>query len=208
MTSSLSKVLTTVASEAPAASWVWGDLSDRSLGSHPGSSQPSPAMEEARAEGYSEGVRDGLEQGKAEAMESLESAIRALGEAASQLHTRQAEWASAREENVAALGTALARVLLEDELEERPEAFASRVRAALASFPAEETLRIRIHPRDLSSIAQFRPGDVPITGSRAVQWMPDDQVGKGGVIVEGPTRIVDGRVEPALTRIYRSLIDG
>ncbi len=88
------------------------------------------------------------------------------------------------------------------------EAFASRVRAAIASFPAEDTLRIRIHPRDLSSIAQFRPGEAPITGSRTVQWMPDDQVGIGGVIVEGPTRIVDGRIEPALSRIYRTLIDG
>jgi flagellar assembly protein FliH len=197
-----------VASEAHPANWVWSDLSDRSIGTPSGASQPSPAMEAARAQGYSEGVRDGLEQGNAEAMESLETVMRALRQATAELNSRQGEWAAAREEDVAALGAALARILLEDELEERPEAFASRVRAALASFPPEETLRIRIHPRDLSSLAQFRPGDVPITGSRKVQWMPDDQVGRGGVIVEGPTRIVDGRVEPALARIYRTLVDG
>lgn len=195
-----------MASEAHPSNWVWGDLSERTIGAS--SSRSSLTTEEVRAEGYSQGVRDGLEQGKSEAMELLETVIRALGQAVEALNVRQSEWAAAREDDVAALGTALARILLEDELEERPEAVASRVRAALSSFPADDTVRIRIHPKDLSTIAQFRPGDAPITGARTVQWIPDEEVGKGGVIVEGPTRIVDGRVEPALVRIYKTLTDG
>ncbi len=41
--------------------------------------------------------------------------------------------------------------------------------------------------------------------SRPLRWMADERVERGGCLIEGRERIVDGRVDMALERIYRAL---
>jgi flagellar biosynthesis/type III secretory pathway protein FliH len=40
---------------------------------------------------------------------------------------------------------------------------------------------------------------------RPAHWIADAQVKSGGCVVEGRDRIVDGRVDTALERVYRRL---
>ena len=44
--------------------------------------------------------------------------------------------------------------------------------------------------------------------SLVASTIPDETVSRGGCVVEGPERIVDGRVEGALERIYRTVSHG
>ena len=46
-----------------------------------------------------------------------------------------------------------------------------------------------------------------MTAGREVRWIPDASIGRGGCVVEGPERIVDGRLESALERVYRRITD-
>ena len=45
----------------------------------------------------------------------------------------------------------------------------------------------------------------PITGAREASWQADPMVEPGGCVVEGRDRIIDGRVDAALERVYRRL---
>jgi flagellar biosynthesis/type III secretory pathway protein FliH len=40
-----------------------------------------------------------------------------------------------------------------------------------------------------------------------VRWLADARIQPGGCVVEGRERIVDGRVDTALERLYRKLSD-
>jgi flagellar biosynthesis/type III secretory pathway protein FliH len=44
-----------------------------------------------------------------------------------------------------------------------------------------------------------------VVGRRELRWTPDARVARGGVLAEGRERIVDGRVDSALERMYRAL---
>jgi flagellar biosynthesis/type III secretory pathway protein FliH len=70
---------------------------------------------------------------------------------------------------------------------------------------------VRVNPLDLSNISGALPGEddrAPVTAGREVRWIPDASIGCGGCVVEGPERIVDGRIEAALERVYRRVTDG
>jgi general L-amino acid transport system substrate-binding protein len=54
--------------------------------------------------------------------------------------------------------------------------------------------------------AFFAAGEAsPIAQRKDVQWLPDGRVAPGGCLIEGRDRIVDGRVDTALERLYRRL---
>ena len=44
-----------------------------------------------------------------------------------------------------------------------------------------------------------------ITGDREARWLPDASIAPGGCVVEGRERIIDGRIDTALERVYRRL---
>ena len=44
-----------------------------------------------------------------------------------------------------------------------------------------------------------------ITGNRDTTWVADPRVSRGGCLIEGRDRIVDGRVDAALERAYRRM---
>jgi flagellar biosynthesis/type III secretory pathway protein FliH len=47
----------------------------------------------------------------------------------------------------------------------------------------------------------------PIAGTREATWLADPRVSRGGCLIEGRDRIVDGRVDTALERAYRHMAD-
>lgn len=79
-------------------------------------------------------------------------------------------------------------------------------RAAIAEFPVDEPLRIRVHPDDLVAIEGARE-IAGAVGERTASWIADATVARGGCMVEGREQIIDGRVDTALERVYRQLSD-
>lgn len=165
-------------------------------------------MEERIAQAYREGFEAGHAQGAEAAAAELSSARAAAIEAAAEIRAREADWAGVLEENVCAVATAVARRILDRELETDRLIVLEMARAAVERFGLEESLRIRLHPDDHAVLAQMQGGASELAASlegRAVQWIADAGVGAGGCVVEGRERIVDGRVDTALARAYRML---
>jgi flagellar assembly protein FliH len=158
-------------------------------------------------EGYAHGLADGERKGRAAAQTGVTQALAVINEIATQLREAAAFAPGVVEENIAALVVIVARQIVSHEVSAKPELVADLVRRALTEFPIEQSVRIRVHPLDLSllTLSGLDPDAAPITGTRDASWLADARIGRGGCLVEGRDRIVDGRVDAALERAYRRM---
>lgn len=186
--------------------WVWEEL-DESAPVPEAPTEP-PTVEEAVAsvedlvhDAFQEGFERGVVEGERRAREELEVALASLGKAIDGVHGVQRRMLADVEENAAALAIGVARELVVNELDAAPETVAELVREAVSSFALDAALAVRLNPTDLALITAG--GDTVVSGSREVRWEPDPKIGRGGCLVEGPGKIVDGRLDLALERIYR-----
>jgi flagellar assembly protein FliH len=111
------------------------------------------------------------------------------------------------EENIAALAVIVARQIIGREVTLAANLVADLVRRALTEFPIDQSVRIRVHPLDLSvmTLNASTTDAAPITGPRDASWLADARVARGGCMIEGRDRIVDGRVDTALERAYHRM---
>jgi flagellar biosynthesis/type III secretory pathway protein FliH len=211
-------VLAPSAQEANAARWAPDDMA------MPGWPAGSPAIqpeshvhqaererleleqriEDARAAGYEAGRLDGQ---LAEAAR-LHNAVAAAERALDAIRAGETKWQECVTENIAALAVTIARHIVGRELRSDAASVADLVKRALAEFPIDQPMRVRINPHDLSLLSQPAAGGgepVSIAPNRDVRWLADSRIHPGGCVVEGREHIVDGRVDTALERLYRKL---
>ncbi len=202
-------------SGASAEGWTWDELSvgdpAEVVGGGDSPQDSGPTLEEELDRAFRRGLKQGESRGEERAREDLGPALEAIRMAAEQLTELRNQWSAVMEKNVAALALAVARQLVDREIKESPEIISGLVGRALAHFPLDAAVRIRVNPLDLSSISGALPDDesrAPVAAGRDVRWIPDASIGRGGCVVEGPERIIDGRLETALERLYRGMTDG
>jgi flagellar biosynthesis/type III secretory pathway protein FliH len=222
MRSSIKGSLILDAERIPAAA-TWS-LDDIGHGRNP--SQSSAAMRHNAAEtaaatlrtdqeqrvqdAYTNGYEEGRLEGEIAEGVRLRNAIQATETALNEIRENEARWQESVEENIAALAIAVARHVLARELATEPTIVAELVKRALAEFPIDQPLRVRVNPLDLSVLSVYTtPAGEPITiaPNRDVRWLADARIQPGGCVVEGRERIIDGRVDTALERLYRRVSD-
>ena len=161
----------------------------------------------ATDEAYRRGLADGERRAQAAAQAQVRDALEAVRQMAQELEGLASLAPAVIEENVAALAVIVARQIVAREVTLDDSLVADLVRRALTEFPVEKPVRIRVHPLDLSvlTVAAGAPGATPITGVRDASWLADPTVARGGCLIEGPDRIVDGRVDSALERAYHRM---
>lgn len=160
----------------------------------------------AREAGFEDGYRDGV----AAERDRLRCAVAAAESALDGIRAGERSWQENVVENLSALAVAIARSIVGRELTTDPTTVAELVKRALAEFPIDQPMRVRVNPEDLGllSIPSAERGDaIAIAPNRDVRWLADARVERGGCIVEGRERIIDGRVDTALERLYRQLSD-
>jgi flagellar biosynthesis/type III secretory pathway protein FliH len=168
---------------------------------------PDPA-EALIAEAYAQGFEDGRLEGEQGEQARLRSAVAAAQEALDALRDGEQRWTGTIEENVSAIGVAIARAIIGREVATERAIIADLVRRAIADFGVERQIRVRVHPQDLALLTGYGADDDHadrIAVGRELRWVPDVGIGRGGCVVEGRERIVDGRVDAALERVYRRL---
>lgn len=162
--------------------------------------------EQLTGEAYEAGVIAGRAAAQAEFQQLCGGAMSAVYSAAAQIRENEARYLNALEDNLAVLATAVARQIIAREVRGSADVTVDLIRRAVTEFPIEEALRIRINPVDLTALAVAPGGDaVRIAPGREIAWIPDSRVIQGGCLVEGRDRILDGRVDTGLERVYRRL---
>jgi flagellar assembly protein FliH len=192
------------------------ELDGEAFGGPPVSQPPSKRPAEAAAQlaqqqalddAFAQGFEAGRDAGATAERTHLEQPLAAVTRLLEELREREARWADRMEENLCALAVAVGRQLFDIELQASPAHAASLVRRALTEFPIDQPVVIRVNPTDLASITALAvtEGSQTPVGRADAQWTPDPRVTPGGCVVEGRDRIVDGRVDTALERLYRRL---
>ena len=116
----------------------------------------------------------------------------------------EARWTSNAEENIAALAIVIARHLVQREVEVDPEIVRGLVLRALSQFPMDQVITVRLNPDDVASCGSTLKPDAA-GRMRDVRWISDAHILRGGCLVEGRERIIDGRVDTSLERAYRTV---
>jgi len=186
--------------------WALTDLAATGRG---GVSATLTAEERAQliAEGYAAGLADGEKKGAESAQARVNQSLALINKVLEQIQETASLAPSILEENVAALAVIAARQIVSREVAASPEIVADLVRRALTEFPVEQAVRIRVNPLDLSmlTLPGTIPDSQPITGTREASWMADPRIARGGCLIEGRDRIVDGRIDAALERLYHRM---
>ncbi len=157
---------------------------------------------------YTNGYDEGRLDGEIAEAARLRHAVAAAEMALNDIHENEVTWQSSIKENIAALSITIARHIVGRELRTDADAVADLVRRALAEFPIDQPMRIRVNPHDLALLSTGSPangGPPTIAPNRDVRWMADARVTPGGCLVEGRERIIDGRIDTALERLYRRM---
>ncbi len=164
-------------------------------------------VERRVAEAYAMGFVDGQREGADAESSRLRTAIEAAEEVVDSFRESESRWHGGLEENICAIAIAVAKQILERELRSSPRVVSELVRRAVTVFPIDHPIRIRVAPSDLAMIsaAGADASPSPLTGDREVRWIADPLVAPGGCVIEGRERIIDGRVDSALERLYRRL---
>ena len=154
-------------------------------------------------EGYARGLADGERKVTMALQARMDTTIAALSETIAKLSEAATRAPAVLEENIAALAVIVARQIVQREANVARAIVADLVRRALTEFPIDQTIRIRVNPLDLAELTIN--GDATITGKHDVSWMADQRIARGGCLLEGRDRIIDGRVDTALERAYRRM---
>ena len=155
------------------------------------------------AQGHADAARVGHEQldtyvsgqGRENA-EQLAAVVQAL-----QQRLAQAEQTLARQ--VLDLAAELARQVVRRELATQPDAVLPVVREALSRLVGEhQPTTVRLHPADLQVVGDALRKEFPLP---TLRWAADEQVARGGCVVEAGGTVVDGTLASRWQRALANL---
>jgi flagellar biosynthesis/type III secretory pathway protein FliH len=168
----------------------------------------APSAPDPVTDAYALGFEEGFHEGELAEQTRLQAARRAAEDALDVIRANEERWSDSISENIVALAVAVARHVVDRELALDPGIVEHIVSRAIAAFPIDQPVRVRVNPNDLAVLdaAGLTAGDgMDGAEQRPAHWIADAQVKSGGCVVEGRDRIVDGRVDTALERVYRRL---
>ncbi|NJK42470.1 MAG: hypothetical protein HC937_01660 [Aquincola sp.] len=158
---------------------------------------------------YLRGLREGRAQGEQAEHARLRGAMMAAESALDDVRAAEARWLVNLEENLAAIAIGVAQQVIVREVSATAAIVRELVSRAVEEFGLDQALSIRVNPGDLESLLSVERSDsdagTSLTHGRSVRWQADARIEPGGCLVEGRERIVDGRVDTALERLYRRL---
>lgn len=193
-----------------AVDWTWKELPT----GEPEPEQTPEAVEEERVrtetaldDAYRRGLDEGIAQGRRQARHELATALAVANQVVDQARDAHDGWMQNLEASLAALAVGVARHLVDRELDADPELLGHLMSRALTHFPPDECIRVRINPDDREALHGADPDTAVMPPERDTRWISDPSVPRGSFILEGPEQVLDGRLDRALERIYRSMTD-
>jgi flagellar biosynthesis/type III secretory pathway protein FliH len=158
---------------------------------------------------YERGYQDGQLAGVRAETARVQAALAAIDDALLRLQGEAEAWVGNARENVCAIAVAIARQMVMRELREDPDTVLALAERALAEIPVDQPVVVRVHPDDLAVLESLPAEDDARPSLRSdrsqVQWMADARITRGGCLLEGRDRIIDGRIDTGLERLYRRL---
>ncbi len=165
---------------------------------------PGPDLEQVA---YQRGFEAGRAAAMEEANRTLKRAAGLLVSTAEALDAARLGVVRQLEDSVYMLALAVARHLIQREVSADPTVVRDLVHKGLEAFPVGSRVEIHLHPDDLAALRS--QVELPGSDGRAaeIMWAGDPAIERGGCTLETPHRVVDGRIDLALSDLYHRMRD-
>jgi flagellar assembly protein FliH len=161
-------------------------------------------VKESKDAGYREGMAAGKAQGVAEGAAQVKPVIDKLGESIQQLADFRPTLRLQAESDMVKLALAIARKVVNRELNSDPEAITGLVKVALDKLRLREVMLVRVHPSHVAIVKEILSRS---NNGVPVEVTGDASVGLGGLIFETGRGEFDASVDVQLQEIERGLTD-
>jgi flagellar assembly protein FliH len=158
---------------------------------------------EAYEKAYVEGERAGREIGEKK-LASILSGFRAI---VAELEKIKKDFYLAHQENLLQLSLHIAKKIIHQEVSTNGELVIEVVRSALQCAIDREKLKIRLNPSDLQLCREKRPDILKgFDDIKQIVFEPDENVSKGGTIIESDLGEIDARLERQFEKVGKELM--
>ncbi|MBI5563047.1 MAG: hypothetical protein HY894_09405 [Deltaproteobacteria bacterium] len=158
----------------------------------------------AYEEGFKAGEAAGFAIGAQKAAIASAAIAKVLGEVAG---LRDSLYLAAEAE-MTGLALAIARKVIQREIETSPEAVMGAVRAAVDAITAGREITMKVNPKDLETVRRHSPEIDAWSGTRPVRLAGDEAVSRGGCVIETNLQEADATVDGCLAAIEERLEHG
>ena len=161
-------------------------------------------MARAKEEGY----QDGLKRGTASAEAKLIPLLETTAKVAEKAKVERAQLIKESEQSIVALAIDIAKKIIDEEVSANPDLIAKAVDRAIQKVNSEGPVRIRLNPEDLALLAPYWDR-IKGSGDKPMKWetVADEQVGRGGCVIDTRYGVIDARIETQLCKVGRTLIE-
>jgi flagellar assembly protein FliH len=138
-------------------------------------------------EGFAQGKKDGEELGRRQYEakgQRLEKTVQALQE-------KGRELLGVYEAQMVQLCLEVAKCVVHQEIQTRPETVLECIRAAMGHVIEGSRMSVHLNPKDADLVGEMIETDIRITGNHAVDIIPDNKIDHGGCLIETEFGLVD-----------------
>ncbi|MFO7839130.1 MAG: FliH/SctL family protein [Desulfosalsimonadaceae bacterium] len=162
--------------------------------------------EKANAKGREEGYAEGKKDGRSEVEKELHTAAQALAEGVEQVSRLRESLFSRSREDMVRLVMAVARRVIEAEVEKNEDIIVKTVNRTIDSAVEAEQYYIRVNPADLEKVKENEPLFLAaMKGLENIQFIADEAISPGGCRAESRAGDVDATIESQMEKIEEHL---
>jgi len=162
--------------------------------------------EEAYSHGRQEGYAQGKKDGRSEVEQELHTATQALADALEQISSLHESLLNRSREDMIRLVMAVARQVVQAEIEEKPELVVKTVSRAIDAAVESDEYYIKVHPEDLEQVKANEPLFLAaMKGLENIHFIADESITRGGCRAESRAGDVDATIESQMGKIEEHL---
>jgi flagellar assembly protein FliH len=163
------------------------------------------AEEAARREGYAAGDQAGRSEAYAQEKARLAATIENLAHAAKALETAKQLLSDQYEKALIDLAYRMAGVIVNHEIEHRPQQIAEAIKEILDRISQEDDVRIRLASREFAAIKDIEAELSVVARSGRVHFEMDATLGSGGCVVESASGEIASVINEKFVRLREEL---
>jgi flagellar assembly protein FliH len=154
---------------------------------------------ENERDGYLKGFSTGEQAGKEQGLKEVEAKYQFLTEIIKKLSLVEQDLIKSAEGEVIQLSLAVAKRIIGEEIQQKPEKIQEYIREAMEKMNQSEKFLVRLHPVDKGTLTQGG-GSVIQEASKlkAIRFEIDPGLQPGECIIETHGKMVDGRIDSQL----------
>jgi flagellar assembly protein FliH len=163
---------------------------------------------EGLAGGKEEGLAQGRRQGEEEGRKQWKALVDRWQSILDQTIKDKGAYLADREQVIVRLAIEIASKVLAQHVKTEPDSVLNLVRHAIHKATDRSRLSIHLNPEDINKAlladeSSFRLAE----GVKQIEFLADEKVMPGGVLIETPSGTIDARIETQLEEVNKSLSD-